>query len=295
MTPWRLDEFFGVFELDAVADGKFLCATVPPRLREVQGERAVVDGSQILGQAIVASRLVLPERVVKSIHMIFSRPSFAPEPIELSVETSHVGRNFASLVVTAAQEGRLCARGVVLLDNDAPDCIQHAPPPPEAGDPATGSVYDELVDGRDVRIVDGGDYGDADRTGPPQLDVWVRYAQSPKEAAVRQAVLAQCCGRHIIGTAMRPHAGYGESRAHRTLSTGVLSLTVRFHEDRPLDDWLLYSHDALHAGRGLCDGKGRIFQRGGSLLASFEQEGVIKPLPEEAIVAAEKRGSENVM
>ena len=81
--------------------------------------------------------------------------------------------------------------------------------------------------------------------------------------------------------------------AHRTLSTGVLSLTVRFHLDRALDDWLLYHHDALHAGRGLCDGKGRIFHRDGTLLASFEQEGLLRALPSHSLEKAP--GRENVM
>ena len=71
---------------------------------------------------------------------------------------------------------------------------------------------------------------------------------------------------------------------------GVLSLTVRFHADRELDDWLLYSHDALHAGRGLTDGKGRIFHGDGTLLASFEQESMIRAMP-----AAQQVKRENAM
>ena len=129
--------------------------------------------------------------------------------------------------------------------------------------------------------------------GLAALDVWVRYEKSPDERALRQALIAQFCGRHTIGTALRPHAGLGEAQAHRTLSTGVLSLSVRFHADRPLDDWLLYTHDALHAGRGLCDGKGRVFHRGGELLASFELEAMVRPL--DAAAAAAARGPHNAM
>jgi acyl-CoA thioesterase-2 len=294
-TPWRLDELFDLFEPEALGGGAFRGATIPERLRPTGDERAVVDGSQLLGQSIVASRRMQPERIVKSAHMIFSRPVLAPEPIELSVETSHAGRSFASMLVTVQQAGRLCARAILLLDKDEPDCIRHAAPIPRSGDPASGVVYDALVAGREVRIVDGGDYADPALTGPAQLDVWVRYASSPEDPAIRQALLAQFCGRHTIGTAMRPHADYGEGNAHRTLSTGVLSLSVHFHEDHALDDWLLYSHDALHAGRGLCDGKGRVFHRDGPLLASFELEGVIKPLSEQALAAAARRGRQNLM
>jgi acyl-CoA thioesterase len=78
---------------------------------------------------------------------------------------------------------------------------------------------------------------------------------------------------------MRPHPGVGQQEAHRSISTGVLSLTVHFHAPCDLQGWMLLDHDALHAGRGLCDGKGRIFDASARLLASFEQEALLRPLP----------------
>ncbi len=290
LKPWTLDELYGVFDVESVGEGHFRGETYPKRVAPAEGERAVVDGSQLLGQSIVAAHREEPERVVKSAHMIFSRPVLGPEPVELFLERNHAGRSFASVTATVQQAGRLCARGLLLMDRDEPDLIHHDPAWPEVGTPGEGWVYDELVEGREVRVAGDGDYREPDQEASPHLDVWIRYAASPEEPAVRQAVLAQACGRHLIGTAMRPHDGFGESMAHRTLSTGVLTLTVRFHQDRALDDWLLYSHDALHAGRGLTDGKGRIFHCDGTLLASFEQESMIRAMPD-----AQKGQRENAM
>lgn len=290
LEPWTLDELIGVFDVESVGEGHFRGETYPKRAAPAEGARAVVDGSQLLGQSIVAAHREEPERVVKSAHMIFSRPVLGPAPVELRLERNHAGRSFASVTATVEQGGKLCARGVLLMDRDAPDLIHHDPALPEVGKPGEGFVYDALVEGREVRVAGEGDYREPGEVAPPHLDVWMRYAKSPEEPAVRQALLAQACGRHLIGTAMRPHEGYGESMAHRTLSTGVLTLTVRFHQDRPLDDWLLYSHDALHAGRGLSDGKGRIFDADGTLLASFEQESMIRAMPE-----AQRGKRENAM
>ena len=280
LKPWTLEELFGVFDVASIGEGHFRGETFPKRVAPAEGERAVVDGAQLLGQAIVAAHREEPERMVKSAHMIFSRPVLGPDPVEHLLERNHAGRSFASLTASVEQSGKLHARGLMLLDGDAPDLIHHDPALPEVGTPGEGYEYDTLVEGREVRVAGEGDYREPDQVSPPHLDVWMRYAESPEEPAVRQALLAQACGRHLIGTAMRPHRDYGEAMAHRTLSTGVLSLTVRFHADRELDDWLLYSHDALHAGRGLSDGKGRIFHSDGTLLASFEQESMIRAMPE---------------
>jgi acyl-CoA thioesterase II len=126
----------------------------------------------------------------------------------------------------------------------------------------------------------GTDYARPDAVGPPRLDVWVRYAHAPEDPAIRQAVIAHLSGPFTIGTSMRPHAGFGEAQAHRTLSTGVLSLTVRYHDACALDGWLLVAHESVHAGRGLCDGVGRIFERSGRLVATFSQEALLRAAPE---------------
>jgi acyl-CoA thioesterase-2 len=53
---------------------------------------------------------------------------------------------------------------------------------------------------------------------------------------------------------MRPHKGFGEAMAHVTLSTGIVSIALAFHDDAPLGEWFLYSNPAVWSGRGLARG-----------------------------------------
>ena len=278
--PWTLAELIDVLDVERVDADRFQGATTPDRgPAGFAPERAVVDGSQLLAQAIVAAIRQEPGRVVKSAHMIFARAADTDGPVELELDPLHSGRNFASVSVEVRQGDRNCARGMLLLDGDAEDLIRHADEAPPLPGPEECQPFALGTIGRDVRMVEGADYVEPDRVGPPTLDAWVRWAECPEEPALCQALMAHMCGPFLIGVAMRPHAGVGELDAHRTLSTGVLSLTVYFHDPGPVDDWFLYRHESLHAGRGLCDGVGRIY-KSGRLVASFRQEGLLRSIPQ---------------
>ncbi len=65
----------------------------------------------------------------------------------------------------------------------------------------------------------------------------------------------------LIGTAMRPHAGVGQAQAHVTLSTGVLSHTLTYHERCPAAEWHFLQQRSSFAGNGRSYGQGDIFRR----------------------------------
>jgi acyl-CoA thioesterase-2 len=286
---WELDELFEVFDVAEAGSGRFRAAAGPERLPPEERSRAMVEGHQLLGQGLVAASRSASDRFVKSAHMVFARAASAAAPVELEVDRIHDGRSFSSLSVRALQGERLCAQGLFLLDTDEPDCIRHAAEMPTVAGPDEAEPFASPVRGRELRMPEGADYARPDIAGPPALDVWVRYAHAPDDPAIRQAVLAHLGGPFTIGTSLRPHPGFGEAQAHRTLSTGILSLSVRFHDPCALDDWLLVAHESVHAGRGLCDGVGRIFERSGRLVASFAQEGLLRRLPAERVAATDVR------
>jgi acyl-CoA thioesterase II len=128
-----------------------------------------------------------------------------------------------------------------------------------------------------VRVVDDVDVSDPDLTGPPDLDVWTRFPGAPTDELTSQALLAFASDGFLIGTAMRPHEGVGQAQAHVTVTTGVVSHTLTFHEPFAADDWLLLSHHSPYAGRGRSYGRGDVFTAAGSLVASFVQDGMIRP------------------
>jgi len=268
-----LAELLEAFDVYPLGGGRFLAQCLDGRGRDV------VDGSQILAQSIVAACKSVPGKNVKSAHMIFSRTASVNAPLELEVDVLHAGRSFASVTVTARQQGKPCARGLLLLDADTPDLIRHGAPMPALPGPDEAPPYDMGVRGRELRIVGGVYTGDPEaKVGPPELFAWLRYREAPPEPHLNQALVAHFTGHLSIATAMRPHPGVGEAMAHRTLSTGVLALTISFHDSVRADEWMLYAHESPHAGRGLSYGRAQIFAADGRLLASFSQEAMVRAL-----------------
>jgi uncharacterized protein (DUF427 family)/acyl-CoA thioesterase len=268
-----LAELLEAFDPYPLGGGRFLVQCL-----DGQG-RDVVDGSQILAQSIAAACKSVPGKSVKSAHMIFSRAASVYAPLELEADVLHAGRSFASVTVTARQQGKPRARGLLLLDADTPDLVRHGAAMPRVSGPDAAEPFDMGVRGRELRIVGGVYTGDPDApVGPPELFAWLRYREAPPEPWLNQALVAHFTGHLSIATAMRPHAGIGQSMAHRTLSTGVLALTISFHDPVRADEWMLYAHESPHAGRGLSYARAQIFAADGRLLASFSQEAMIRAL-----------------
>jgi acyl-CoA thioesterase-2 len=240
--------------------------------------RNVVEGGQLLGNTIVAAaRTDLAKRVI-SAHAIFSRPAVFDHPLQIAVNRSRMGRSFSTLSLEISQGGKPISTGAVLLDSGGEDLMRHHAPMPDVPGPAEAVPYDFGLIGRELRIVDAGYDPDPDRIGPPEIHSWMRHRWQPEELFLRQAVLAQPTTHWTIGAAMRPHKGVGEVQAHRTISTGVMSSTIFFHEDADLTDWLLYSTRATHSGAGLAQGEGRIYTQAGSLVATYSVQVMVRAL-----------------
>lgn len=238
----------------------------------------VVFGGQLLAQSIVAARAGHDDKQVKNVHTVFARAASTDAPIEIEVDRTHGGRTFASSTVTISQGERLCARSLVLLSADEPDFIRHADSAPSLTDPEAARPVSHGGDTWEIRIVGDVDVSDPDLVGPPDLDVWTRFPEAPDDPATGQALLAYASDGFLIGTAMRPHAGVGQAQAHVTLSTGVVSHTLTFHEPFSAREWLLLSHHSTYTGNGRCYGRANVFRADGTLVASFVQDGMIRPI-----------------
>ena len=244
----------------------------------VEAGTGVIFGGQLMGQAIVAALAGQDGKRVKTLHTIFARSGRPDAPVEIAVERMHSGRAFASSTVTIGQGDRLCARSLVLLSADEPDFIRHADPVPTAAGPDEATPAGDGSGDWQVRIAGGVDINDPEVVGPPDLDVWTRFAGAPDDPAVDQALLAYATDGFLIATAMRPHAGVGQALAHKTVSTGVVSHTLTFHEPAPAGEWLLLSHHSPYAGRGRSYGTAQVFRASGALVASYVQDAMIRPL-----------------
>jgi acyl-CoA thioesterase II len=247
-------------------------------------ERGVVFGGQLLAQLSVAAAKADESKTIKSTQGVFSRTVLSTEPAEIDVDVFHVGRVFATATATMSQRGRQCARAQVLLTSYEEDLIRHAAPMPDVPGPEDSGPWDDQFR-RELRMVDNVDINDATVVGPPEMYAWLRVPTAPDEQVIGQALLAHASASFLIGTAMRPHEGMGQSITHKQISSGIISHTVSFHEPFDVRDWLLMAMESPYAGRGRTYGVGRVFTRDGELVASFSQENMIRHLPEGHVVA----------
>jgi acyl-CoA thioesterase-2 len=250
------------------------------RARNAESPNPVVFGGQLLAQAIAAASIGHDDKRVKTLHTVFARAARPDHPIEITVDPMQAGRAFASSTVTMSQGDRLCARSLVLLSAEEPDFIRHADPAPAAvaTPPAGNGAAQGVADGWQMQFVGDVDINTPELVGPPELDVWVRFAGVPDAPVVDQALLAFASDGYLIATAMRPHEGVGQAQAHVTLSTGVITHTITFHERFSAAKWMLLAHHSVYTGHGRAYGSANVFAADGTLVASYVQDGMIRPL-----------------
>jgi uncharacterized protein (DUF427 family)/acyl-CoA thioesterase len=238
--------------------------------------RNVVEGGQLLAQAIVAAGRTVPDQRVTWASMNFVRAARFDDAVELRVDPSRKGRTLSTLGVRSTQGEKLVAESLVLTDAGAPDLFRHTTSMPDVAGPESAEPYDMRVTGRDLRIVDGAYSPDPERVGQPVLHAWMRYRDDPGDPLIRSALLAQPTTHWTIAAAMAPHRGFGESQAHVTLSTAPIAMAISFEDEAPLDQWLLYTTTAVWAARGLALGEGKVFTRDGTLVATYTLQSMIR-------------------
>jgi acyl-CoA thioesterase II len=264
--------------IDAFVDALSFEDVGPDRYRasNLESVHGVVFGGQLLAQAVMAALAGQESKSVKTIHTIFARGASPDAPLDITVERMHSGRSVASSTVTIGQGTTLCTRSLVLLTAEEPDVIRHADAQRSKSTAADVAGHIRGDGAWEMGIVGDVDISDPDLVGPAELDVWVRFAGAPDDPSVDQALVAYSTDGFLIATAMRPHAGIGQAQAHRTLSTGVLSHTLTYHERCPAREWHLLQQRSPYAGHGRSYGVGDIFRSDGQLAVSFVQDAMIR-------------------
>ncbi|ORW16374.1 acyl-CoA thioesterase [Mycolicibacter nonchromogenicus] len=270
------DELVRLIDVQMQECGRFVGPAHGPTQRDV------VEGGQLLAEAIVAVSKTLPEQRVTSASMVFTKAASFGAPVELSVELLRHGRTFSTAEVRATQHDALRAAALVLCDSGAEDLFAHVTPMPHVHSPADAVPFEGFgMPGREIRVVDGAYDLNPDRVGPPEIHAWVRFRDAPCEPHLHAGLLAQSCTHWTIAAGMLPHEGFGEALAHRTLSTGIMKATIAFHDEVDVTDWLLYANEAIWAGRGLVQGEGRVFTQDGRLAASYAVQAMVRPFSQD--------------
>lgn len=273
-TQWRLGMLLDLFDAEPAGENRF---TAPTGIAGTD-ERQVVEGSQILAAAIVAVAKRFPGKSVRSAHAVFARAVMVGPPVELDIDVISEGRSTATAVVAASQNGKRAITITVFTDVPSGDVIRHHLPRPEVAGPADAHVSPMPMTGRQLRLVDVVDVNSPDEVGPPELHAWLHYDPIPSRDDLAKALIAYFTGHLGISTTMRAHEGIGTAQAHLTVSTAPMTITVSFHEPVHWDGWLLYSHESTQVGSGMSHVRGTVHTEEGELIASFSQDGMIRPL-----------------
>jgi len=274
-APWTVQGLLDLFDVAPDGDNRFIAQTGPAG----EDERQVVEGSQVVAQAIVAVAKRFSEKSVRSVYAVFARAVIvSADPVELEIDVVSEGRSTATAIVAAKQNGKRCITMTVLADVPTPDVIRHHLPRPDVAAPADAQVAEMPMTGRQLRLVDVVDVNSPDEVGPPELYAWLNYDPIPTREGLAKALIAYFTGHLGISTTMRAHKGIGTAQSHLTVSTAPMTLAVSFHEPVSWDGWILYTHESTQVGAGMSYVRGAVHTEEGELLASFAQDALIRPL-----------------
>ncbi|WP_431844576.1 acyl-CoA thioesterase [Microbacterium testaceum] len=245
-----------------------------------------VYGGQVLAQTIVAASRTLPaERTVHSMHGYFLRPGDPSDGITFSVDRIHDGRSFSTRRTQAFQSGVPVFSMIASFQDEDPG-LEHFEPMPEGipqPEDAPSLEVETLhpISRRilsespvDVRHVTSPLYASVEGPHVPRQAVWMKLRRPVgDDPAVHRAALAYLSDLTIQESIMRAH---GVAWNAPGLKVASLDHAMWWHRPGRVDEWLLYVQESPNArgGRGLATG--RIYTRGGALVASVAQEVMVR-------------------
>jgi acyl-CoA thioesterase-2 len=253
--------------------------------------RTRIFGGQVLAQGMVAAmRTVDPERRAHSLHAYFLRPGDPRVPIVFDVHRIRDGKSFTTRRVVAVQRGEAIFNMAVSFQRPE-EGLAHQIDMPDVAGPENSPLYEDTLRaaaerrggelGRDRRVefpvevrTVGGFHAFDESPRPPQIHTWIRTkGPMPDDPGLHQCVLAYASDLTIMVAAVYPHRASMTSPGFQSAS---LDHAMWFHRPFRIDDWVLHQQHSPASGgaRGL--GLGTIYTRGGALVASCAQEGLIR-------------------
>lgn len=246
-----------------------------------------IFGGQVLAQAILAAdRTTADDRVPHSMHGYFLRPGDATQGVTLAVDRIHDGRSFSTRRTQAYQHGVPIFSMIASFEHEVAGLDHQAAAPPEVPTPeeaiaarrrsAVHPLSQRLLSSSAIEIVhaDGAIYDSVPTPHVPRQNVWMRTRRPiSDDPAVHRAVLAYMSDSTIQEPVLRAH---GVPWSHPGLTLASLDHAMWWHRPARVDEWLLYTQESpsARAGRGLSTG--RIYTRGGDLVATVAQEVVVR-------------------
>ena len=252
-----------------------------------------VYGGQVLGQALAAASRTVDGRSCHSFHAYFLRAGDPKVPILYEVDRARNGRSFTARRVIAVQHGRqilnMAASFQITEEGlDHQDAMPEVPDPEaldsivefakRSDDPLRKEYWNYIMRNRPVELrpvvpVDAATPG---RSAAAQ-SVWFRTeGPVPDDIVFQQSMLAYMSDFSLLDTATHPHR---VNFLHPRMQVASLDHAMWFHRSFRAQEWLLYALDSPSAGGSRGFARGSIFDRGGRMVASVAQEGLIRMHP----------------
>lgn len=249
-----------------------------------------VFGGQVIGQALVAACRTVEGRPPHSLHAYFLLGGDPQVPIIYEVDRIRDGKSFTTRRVVAIQHGQAIFSLSASFHVDEPGLVHQAakpdvPAPEEL--PAEADLRERILPMMpdpvrryyererpiELRPVEFSRYLGG-KMPEAKFNVWIRTTGTlPDDPVLHQCVLAYASDVTLLDSALIPH---GRTVFEKEIMAASLDHALWFHRPFRADDWLLYAQDTpnLQGARGL--GRGLIFTRDGTLVASVAQEGLLR-------------------
>lgn len=250
-----------------------------------------VFGGQVVAQALSAAMQVAPEdRILHSCHAYFLSPGDSQYPIIYDVETLREGRNFSALRVKAIQhKNPICH--VTASFQIPEEGFEHQGSMPDVSSPETfidenmmlQKVAQSLPTPLNKKFAQERPFDVRTKylnnpfngtTLPPEQYSWFKTnGEAPLDLKIQQCLLAYFSDFHCILTALHPHE---KGFLQQGMKVATIDHSIWFHRPFDLNLWHLHAIESNNAfgGRGLA--RGQIFSQEGKLIATTQQEGLIR-------------------
>ncbi len=250
-----------------------------------------VFGGQVVAQALSASMNVVDEsRHLHSCHCYFLRAGDVHYPIIYETEILRKGNSFTVVSINAKQHNEIICR-VMASFQVKEKGFEYQVHSPVAEQPDSLVSENALISSLammlpspmkekfqkerafDVRLKYANNPFKGEKLPSEQL-VWAKtHGLVPKDNRLQQCLLAYFTDFHCILTMLQPHE---RGFLQQGLKVATLDHSIWFHRDVDLSDWTRFQLDTPNASgaRGLA--RGQVFDLAGNLVASYQQEGLIR-------------------
>lgn len=276
-----VQELLNLIQLEQIDDNIF-------RGENYQAPWGRVFGGQVLSQSLnAASRTVLSERKLHSIHAYFILPGDLSVPIVYEVDRIRDGGSFTTRRVIAIQKGRPIFNMSASFQLEQ-EGFDHALTMPDVSGPENLASDVEILKAmpevpralRSLLIPRPFEFRPveplraANDNTEPLRHVWLKAKSAlPDDLALHKQLLAYSSDYNLLATALLPHR---QALVSETLQLASLDHAMWFHREFSLDEWLLFVLESPSASGARGFTRGSFFTQEGKLAASVVQEGLMR-------------------